>query len=59
MKMPSLYQVQNYIKNRRGATGDNNDLNELKTFFKPLNLQHGNTSKDAMFIFGEKLGIQK
>jgi len=30
--LPTLVQIQNYIKNRRILVGDNNNIDELETY---------------------------
>ena len=54
--MPSLKQVQDYIKNRRAAIGDNNNIDELKEFLKELCYIDDVTPDSEFFQFGSDMG---
>lgn len=55
--MPSLKQIQDYIKNRRSQIGDYNNLDELKAYVDYLIYNPDITNDDELFSFGEDLGI--
>lgn len=53
--MPSIYQIQNYLRYRRQKQGDSNSLDDVKEYvygktFKPYK------EDDEMFFFGVKFG---
>ena len=54
--MPTLKQIQDYINNRKKKIGDDNNLNELKTFVEQLKYVDDVTKDDDLFTFGEKFG---
>ena len=54
--MPSLEQVQTYIKNRRKEIGNNNDINQLSLYLNDLKYEFDVTTDDALFTFGIELG---
>ena len=53
--MPTLSQVQTYIKNRISAIGNNNNINELKQFLESIRYDPEKTADD-LFPFGVQLG---
>ena len=55
--MPTLYQIQNYIRNRRRLNGDINDLDQLMEFCQDLKYIEGQTEKNQFFTFGERFGL--
>ena len=54
--MPSLEQIQNYIRNRRYRIGELNDIDELKEFIQSLKYDD-DLADDDIFVFGEDIGI--
>ncbi len=53
--MPSLLQVQTYVKNRRNRMGNNDDIESLREYLKEFRLRSDHGDHD-MFIFGCQLG---
>ncbi|CAF1023345.1 unnamed protein product [Brachionus calyciflorus] len=54
--MPTLEQVQHYIKNRRNCISENNKIDELKPILDNYRYQYGVTKNDELFLFGVDLG---
>ena len=48
--MPKLNQIQTYIKTRRKAVGNNNDIDELKKYLKSIRY-NPNTTGDKLFPY--------
>jgi hypothetical protein len=54
--MPTLKQIQSFINNRRQKIGDENNLDDLKTFCAGLKYSEGITKEDELYTFGEHYG---
>jgi hypothetical protein len=52
----TLKQIQSFINNRRQKIGDENNLDDLKTFCAGLKYSEGITKEDELYTFGEHYG---
>jgi hypothetical protein len=53
--IPSLEQIQNYVKYLKRKLGDNNKISDVKKFAK-ANKYHEDIGDDEFFVFGEEFG---
>ena len=54
--MPTLAQIQNYVKYRRQLQGDNNLLDDVKDYVNSKHYKSYKGDDSEMFFFGEKFG---
>ena len=55
--MPTIKQLQNWIKYRRAKVGDNNSLEDVEKFIRQNEFEEGHdVYEDEFFCFGAKLG---
>jgi hypothetical protein len=54
--IPTLLQIQNYIKYRRIAMGNANDIDEATEFVKKLAYKPRVTKDHELFVFGKEMG---
>ena len=54
--MPTLNQIQNFIKYRRQQQGDNNLLKDVTDYVNGKHYKSYKEDDDEMFFFGDKLG---
>jgi hypothetical protein len=53
--MPSLEQIQNYIRNRRLRIGELNNIDEIKDYCSTLEYNDDLNDED-LFMFGTQIG---
>ena len=53
--MPTLVQIQNYLRNMRRQLGKTNNIVEIEKFVKENNLRD-DLGPDEFFCFGSELG---
>jgi hypothetical protein len=53
--MPTLTQIQSYVKYRKAKLGDNANIEDLKAYAETLQY-HEDIEENEMFVFGEDYG---
>ena len=53
--MPTLKQIQDYVKTRRKNVGDNNNIHELDQYVQNHLYEPGMTKPESLFTFGHNL----